>query len=627
MTVRSKSRSQAQSGKDLIRRSRTCGSEFRKSLPENSFWQQTQHLITPIIEKEAYDPELYVDVELENGYKQSEEISKYLAMRDEPRCLLLVGQPGVGKSSLLQHFCTENKLEGQGWVWIYFNGNLFRSQTDSDLSKLIPCLLNTCCEYLEGYLRYQSLSWSDFLDDLFRSETDYAPDRLLFGEVPDDETRKHVVANLKLSKRLFLESVLKFLSRRTGANKTVFVLDNLDPLSAEIQALAVREILALSVSCRIRTIVSVRRKTEDYLSFHDPVVTTQFIRTNVEPPPLTEVIERRVAMAIAGPEAQEAKLGQGALQFKLRECPEFARVLVRGLGAEGVQRVFEGISNESVRSALRVSLSVYASPELDPRRIVAKLSPAGLIVRDLWSETIPHHIVVRSILLRTSRIYDESIAWVRNIFGTNFTGTHVGPFLRLLILRFLRNRPPEGVSENSVVKELEGTLGIEADYILAELRWLERAVWVNKTARGYIHLTSFGHFVESEFIYHREYLALISCDVDMYPHYEERLRSSPRAFREHFLNLCVLLDYLSTRELEMLLLISKEGSLNRYCRLYGSSGISTRILEVVGANLEPLRSERAIRVGLARLRQVREGENMTELEEVLRRFCPEGKER
>lgn len=599
----------------LLRRTDTAEASQKRHVPENSFWQQTQHIFASAIQKEEYDPDFYIDVPLGENHKQSDEISKFLEMAHGPRLLLLVGSPGIGKSSLVQHFSrTSIKSSPNSWVWIYFDGNEHRTKIETDLSQLHQSLVSICFLYLVKFLAEHNLNRTDFLLDVFHNDASLADKAFLHADASVSEKIEIVLEHLEAGHNVKLASILSYLSRKSPG-RVVLVLDNLDPLARNIQVEIVKQVLGLAASFKIKAIVTVRHKTEGDLSFSDPNIFSTFIRTPVQPPSLTEIIRKRVSIAIKHPDAQNAKLGEGAIQYRIKECPEFVNILVRGLSADGLQRVVQGVSNESVRQALRISLSIYASPLLDPKRIVARLSPAGSAVKDLWHDSIPNYIAVRSILLRTARLYEEEIAWVKNIFGTRSSDGICGPFIRLQLLRFLRNFVDEEIEENIIMTNLTDILDTSDTVINKEVSWLAKNDWIERPSRSTLALSNLGRFMVDEFVFHRDYLSCIATDVDMYSEFERRLISTAGSFGDNARNLLVLLEYLSLREMEMLKHLSKDG-LSPYCRIFGFQGFVSEIVDRVLTNMEPLRpdlSVDALREGLKGLLASREIETIKEM--------------
>lgn len=610
----------------LVRRTATVDAAQKKDRNENYFWQQAQSIFASALQKEEYDESFYIDMPLAEGYTQSSEVEKYLEMNSGPRCLLLVGPHGVGKSSIIHHSYKKYIADAvDRWAWIYFDGNEHRTRIEGDVNQLIPALVSVVYDYLPVFLSRMGLTSRDFFLDVFDRDAGLSSERFLNADATE-EVRAELARKYIASKEsVKLEVALRYFSRSVAPGKAIIVIDNIDPLDAQIQAEIVRQLLGLSVSCRVKGIVAIRKKAEASLSYSNPNLFYQFIRTTVQPPPLVEVIKRRVGFAVQQPDAQNAKLGEGALVFRVRDCPEFEDVLVRGLSSEGTQRVIEGVSNGSVRQALRISLSIYASPHLDPKKIVAKLSPAGSVVRDLWSEAIPNYIAVRSILLRTARLYDEDISWVKNVFGSAYSGGHLGPFLRLHILRFLLRLCESEIKVDSLSEKISDLLYVDVEIVMKEIRWLARWDWIEFPPSGLIFITRLGRFIAEEFVSNREYLACISTDVDMSSDLERRLVTDPLGFREYSQNMCVLLEYLARREARMLQYLSRDG-LRDYSAIFGVLGFSVEIASKVLNNLRRLRPEDAVDAVIEDLHGILRSDAIRKIQEILRRYGGEAYE-
>ncbi len=612
-------------GAPVSRLSYTLDGSIKNHLPENAFWLQAQGILASTIVQGEYDHQLYLDVRISSTHAQSDEIQHYLDSSLEQRCLLLVGAPGVGKSSLLQHYRhVKVAPSAEAWAWVHFDGNVHFARLAADgIAELIPCFLAVSVQSLFSFLQRHHMTRMDFFLDVLEHDIGLATERFLASGASMDEKIEIAKNYLERNQRVFLEATLRFFSRSVSPGKAVLVLDNLDPLGPEIQAEAVRQAVGLAASSEIKSIVSIRKKAAASLFFNDRDLAFQCLRTTVQHPPLVEVLRRRVAIALQHHEAQNAKLGEGALQFKIRDCPEFADLLVRGLEAEGLQRIIEGISDGSVRRALQISLTIYRSPYLDSKLIFSKLSPAGAVVGGGWRDSIPNHIshiAVRSILLGTAKIYDEAIASVSNIFGSTASNTHLGPFLRLHILRFLQAPNSEDMPEDECARELAPILRIGGDLIKEEIKWLARNEWVEIAPPRTISLTRLGDFVAREFVFHRDYLSCISTDVDMYSDFERRLLPMPGNFGERMHNAVVLIEYLALRELQMIRLFSKSGDLRVYCKWFGQNSFTSEILERVLSRAKYLRSDIVLDSVRTEFEKLSHGTVLRELRELVGRF-------
>ena len=252
---------------------------------------------------------------------------------------------------------------------------------------------------------------------------------------------------------------------------------------------------------------------------------------------MTEVIRRRIQQAFNDANIQETMLGDGALKAKVKECPEFTNVLVKGLSSNPVNRLLDGLSDESVREALQFALRVYNSHFIDARKIIRKISPVEPLTPSMWQGYIPYHIVVKALILSNRPVYNGAVSWVANIFGTSSSGTHLGPFLRHYIMLYLQKRNHEQEREEILYENFTKVLEAEESTLKAELGWLRKHSWIEFIDREHLSLTYRGRFILNHFVYDIEYLTHIATDVDMYEYLEEKILAPADTAKDRLNNL------------------------------------------------------------------------------------------
>jgi len=616
-------------------RRRTSSANIAKlgALPENQFWAQAQTVLAEYLLRTDYGPKLYVAPMVAVGKSVAEDIKDFLLIPRSPRCMLVVGQYGVGKTSALAHL--EDSLGirdglGDGWIWIYFDGNRYAADLSQDPQCLLSLLSNATSLILKRYLQSSELTTDSFWKDLFLNDDYFASDRLRVSE-NDQAKINQAVEKLVEQPIRRLNASLRYLVRKVGEDKVVLVLDNLDPLSRKIQLDAVRLATQIAMADSLKTIITVRRSTESELRYHDPTAFSAVVRTAVEPPDMTEVIRLRIKHAFqdSSPLVQNATLGEGALRARIQDSTEFADVLVTALSSPPVQRLLHGLSNESVREALHFALRVYNSHFIDARRIIRKLSPADAVVPSLWKGSIPYHIVIKALMLSNYPVYRGDVSWVGNVLGTELQHTHMGPFVRLHVMSYLNRVAPGGeVILQQTKKELLEVLELEQPILDMEMGWLASKSFISYPDPEHVILTMRGEFVLRVLANDIEYLTHIAPDVEMYEDLEEQIVAPADKATDRLNNLSVLLEYLLAREARLLTHLARNG-LRDYVHLFKVKGFIRGMLNSVIHSVDTIRVDSpqddmpvvdAVRRVRERLAKLGESEDMRTIRELLRRF-------
>ena len=142
---------------------------------------------------------------------------------------------------------------------------------------------------------------------------------------------------------------------------------------------------------------------------------------------------------------------------------------------------------------------------------------------------------------------------------------------------------------------------------------------------GQLVITKLGRFIAEDFVFHREYLACISTDVDMYADYERKLLVNPSSFLDYSSNMCVLLEYLAVKEADMLQFLSRDDGLQEYCEIFGSTGFSPEIIQRLLENVLRLRSEDTVEEIIEKLTKLLSGDAVKKIKELVRRYGGEAR--
>lgn len=607
-----------------------------KKFAENQFWRQAQPILSDYLLNSDYKCSLYVEPYLgESDKKLSDDVSDFLERPKDPWTLLMVGQYGVGKSSALNHFAeTVLKVKDgikNDFAWIYYDGN--KTLLDVHTKKnLIESLSNVVARVTGHYLAQKGIDRDSFYDMVFRDDENFERLRSLEADLTP-ATRQRVKEALAADANKHLLVNLRFLVRQLGKGRVVVVLDNLDPLNDDVQFQGVTLASHLSTACRVKTIVAVRRSTDTALRKNHPEAISIVVETYVNAPSMATLIKKRVDQALLEEESKlgDISLGDGALVAKLSESPELSEVLAKGLSLPRVSAFLNGIANDSVREGLHCAHTIYSSHFLDARKILKKLSPVDKVVPSLWHGHIPYAIVVKALMFNNSQVYEPGRE-IGNIFGTYRSSSDLGPYLRLLILKYIRKEPEGTLDVQHLKANIKEILHSEPADIDNELAWLAKQLWIESLPEDKVQLTVRGKFFADGFRNDIEYLTHISIDVDMYEAMEARLRAPADNPQQRLNNLVVLVEYLMERELQMLLALTKDGSLDDYVASFGSLPITADMLTKIIYEAHQMRAwadaDRddldAVQALPEKLSALQEGKIAREILRVIKEFTSEG---
>jgi hypothetical protein len=570
--------------KKLVRRSDTAEKRVKVHLPESSFWRTSQADLEPLFLADEYDKDTYCEVMLQDGRPQTHEIATFLDSKGGSRFLLLVGQFGAGKTSMLKHYAAtaigEANAKGLKRLWLYVDFNALAARLEP--RRIERTLVLPIASALEDTLHTLGLSLFDFHMDLYDNGSSFAYPRTIYGDALTPAEKQRKVTHALEEPANYLDTVFEFFTRRLGGDMVVLVLDNLDPLDPVAQAEAIKRAKLLVHARQFRTIVAVRQETEDLLRYHDRELVGSFIRAQVAAPRLSEVFGLRLRKALLLPAFRNLKSGIGAVQFSLRKQP--VENLARQLYAEATLHFLDGLANGSVRQGLRIWLSLFASPHLE--EILTRTFSPTREIDGRRSHHIPHHLALKAIILRTAQIYDPSVTWAPNIFGQGPEDSPPGVLLRLLILRRLSRMKEHRADPDALIADVTAAVRAEKSLVEHEVAWLLDKDLIERfrNPKEVVHLSTLGEFMLAELMFQREYLCFVATDVFMYEELERDLVTIPTSRREEIANLRLMLDYVIKREAACLRFLSERG-LASYFACFGAESIAAEFLRVMSKNV------------------------------------------
>jgi hypothetical protein len=508
-------------------------------------------------------------------------LEDFVNMEGDSLCLELIGTYGIGKTTALHRLRSEHlkilDCIGDKYLWIYFDGNVFNSRLTEHQDDLLTILSDLARTVLLRYLELHNLTYRDYIDDLASHENELYGYKLTYS---DSDLYPVVMRKLRRPsvKRLCYD--LRYLVRQSGLGKVLVVFDNIDILPEAIQLLAVSKTQEICRACGAKGIIAVRRSTAAKLRHSYSQVFAKLLRQEVFPLPVRTVVRKRIRQAL---EHEHRRLYDiefdegGSIHWKLKESPEFVGTLLRALSQPSVVRLLSGLGNDSTRDMLDLALQIYRSHFLDSRKIVRKLSPTEKATPSSWNGRIPYHIALKSLMFLNHQVYSPEDSPIGNIFGTDRSDSHLGPFLRFFILKYISKRPDGTLSRDSLIDGLCRLVKTEAEEVRYELEWLSNEAWVEDEAGELLRVTRRGRFIEHTLMYDIDYLTHISVDTDMPEKTEHQLYTPAENADTRSHNLGLLITYLINRESQMVSFLTKYENADSYIREFGNTPMTEEV--------------------------------------------------
>ena len=381
----------------------------------------------------------------------------------ENQVLLLIGSVGSGKSTFVDYVSLVALPEEirQKCVWVRVNLNEAPLNTDIAYDWIARAIIND----LRTTIANQDIDELNTLRKIFKPELNtFQKGPLALLDQDSNEYRSMLASELNRlhSSPLTLARCLARYVCAGPGKLLVVVLDNCDKRTRDEQLTMFQIAHWVQTEFKSLVILPIRDVTFERHRNEPPLDTAlKSLIFRIEPPPFTEVLQRRVQLAL-----QEILASQSTATTLSYILPNGMRVsypasdqslylasILRSLYEHDrfVRRVMTGLAGRDVRRALEIFLDFCTSGHIGEDEIYKIRLFKGKYV-------LPQSVVARVLLRMQRRFYDGDRAYVKNLIQCDPEDPLPDHFVRLSILHWLEQRQrvpgPAGVEGFHAVRRI-----------------------------------------------------------------------------------------------------------------------------------------------------------------------------
>lgn len=396
--------------------------------------------------------------------------------------ILIVGGVGVGKTTFIDHLqyvaLPQKTRESTLWIRIDMNP---APVTSGEIYDWLRRNIITGCEKNYPDIDFDATSTIKALYSVeinkFRkrrggllSEDKY--NEALFDFIGEIEKDLHKTAN----------AYLRYCGNERGL-LPILVLDNCDKRNRDEQLLMFEVAQWAREEFRCLVILPLRDETYDNYRHQPPLDTAlKDLVFRIEPPLFQDVIVRRIQLALNEIAKNDEKNSRFSLpngmsvDYPASDKAYFLRSILTAIFHydRQVRRIILGLSGRSIRRALEIFVEFCTSGHFGENYIFQIKQTKGEFVP-------PLHVIMRVLLRGNRRFYDSDFAYVKNIFSLNEKDKCPTYFIRLIILRWLKERfqmkGPTSFKGYFPIREIASEFekfGISEDVVLREAEYLAK---------------------------------------------------------------------------------------------------------------------------------------------------------
>jgi predicted RNA-binding protein with RPS1 domain len=448
----------------------------------------------------------------------------------EHQVLLLIGSPGSGKSTFVDHlqYAALPKDIADSTVWVRLNMNNAPSVQAEIYDWLRMEIINGC------RMAYHDIDFDELprLKNVFSVEV-----RRWAVGVGRLYTADQKIYDIKLAE--FIETLLRDRHKQATAyarhcatergKLLMLVLDNCDKRNRDQQLLMFEAAQWIQKEFRALVILPLREETYDNHRDEPPLDTAlKDLVFRIDPPLFHSVLVSRVQLALNELTSSSTKMNSYELpngfhvKYPDSDKAYYLSAIMNAVFHydRQIRRIIVGLSASNIRRALEIFLEFCRSGHIAEDQIFRIRQSEG-------KHVLPLSLVVRVLLRMNRRYYDSDPSYVKNLFTLYHRDVRPSYFVRLIILRWLSLRfSQQGPSQlkgyfriAELIKEMS-LFGTEATVVLREMEYLAKAQCVitedfrtdRLTQDDLVRLGPAG-FVHLELLENADYLAAVAEDT------------------------------------------------------------------------------------------------------------------
>lgn len=418
----------------------------------------------------------------DNPIELVQKISQRIEDRNEAYSLILViGNVGSGKTTFVRYFKTmflekQHSELAKKCDWVFINMN-FAPLTNDEIYDWLKTNIIDQIKNNHQDIDFTSL---DIIKKIFKKQVYNFANGIGQLLIDDDKSYQKELYNLLKenlgNSSIYLESLLKFLKERNGL-LPIIVLDNCDNRNKDEQLLMFQVAQWLRTTFKCIVILPMRDSTYDSYRDEPPLDTVvKDLVFRIDPPDLFRVIQARLDYIIRITNLVEStyilKNGMNVSINKSELIEYFKCIMVAIRSNRMISDIFYRLSDRNTRSGIQLFEDFCKSGHISEEDI--------LKIRAVGNDyEIAGYKFMNAILRKNRKYYNGEESNVVNLFHANYNDDFPDPFVKIDILRWLKDRlTKEGPSKTKgmfpvyeLIRDMQ-VIGHNANVVYRELNYL-----------------------------------------------------------------------------------------------------------------------------------------------------------
>lgn len=353
------------------------------------------------------------------------------------RPIVVVGDVGVGKSSFFENlYLNMNARDKGGTYFINIDLGIKANMTAGLREYVLDAVPDALLK------RYQvDINEADFVENVYHEELE-AFDRSVEGRLKDINAIEYQKARIQFLARKTAKVGSHLLASighlaKGRKKRIILVLDNADQRNFETQQEAFLIAQELAATRNLIVFVALRPSTFYVSKTKGALAAYQNKLLTISPPPVDEVIVKRITFALRVAEGKAAPAALEGIRVNLRSIVLFLKPLLRAIRQnEQIRQFLSNITGGNTRAVIEMITSFCGSPNVDANKIVD-------IEGESHGYVVPLHEFTKHALLGeysyynpqsslvADNIYDVSLADFREHFLASLVIGYLGSNLGL----------------------------------------------------------------------------------------------------------------------------------------------------------------------------------------------------